>query len=169
MGIIKPNKLNKGDTLGVIAPSTPISKAGNEVIERGYSYLRSKGFKIVEAPNCRKTQGHSAGTVKERSDVLNSFFTDPKINGIIAFWGGFQSHQLLEYLDYKSIKQNPKPLIGFSDITALQVGIFAKTGLVTFSGPGVITFGKPTQFEYTWEYFEKVLMQTASPIQVFPS
>ena len=166
---IKPPRLHKGDTLGIIATSTPISKAGEETIQRGYDFLRAKGFKLVVASNCRKEYGHAAGTIKERVDALHKFFKNPKINGIIAFWGGFQSHQLLEYLDYELIRNNPKPLIGYSDVTALQTGIHAKTGLVCFLGPGVCTFFKPEQFQYSWDSFEDVVMKGTAPLELKPS
>jgi len=169
VNIIKPNKLKKGDTLGIVATSTTINVAGEESVKRGYDYLRSKGFKIVEAPNCRKTYGHAAGTIQKRVDALHQMFENPEIDGIMAFWGGFQSHQLLEYLDYKLIKRNPKPFIGYSDTTALGVGIFAKTGLVTFSGPAVVTFTSPKVIPYSWEYFEKVLMSGKTPLTIKPS
>ena len=99
MQIIKPDRLEKGDTLGIIATSTQITNVGNEAIQKGYDYLHNKGFNIIEASNCRKVYGHTAGTIKERVDALHQFFSDPEIDGILAFWGGFQSHQLLEYLD----------------------------------------------------------------------
>ncbi len=169
MKIIKPERLRPGDTLGIVAASSPITKVGNKVIERGYSYLRSKGFKIVEAPNCRKVYGHTAGTIKERVSALHDFFEDPKIDGIMAFWGGWQSHQLLEHLDYRLIRKNPKVLVGYSDTTALQAGIFSKTGLVTFSGPATISFCKPKRFQYTWYYLSEVLMHGTSPLKLLPS
>ena len=121
---------------------------------------------MVEAPNCRKVHGHSAGTVQERVDTLHAFLRDTSIKGIIAFWGGFQTHQLLEYLDYDLIRKNPKPIIGYSDMTALQLGVFAKTGLVTFSGPCGITFGKPKTFEYSWKHFEKTLINPEVPFKL---
>jgi muramoyltetrapeptide carboxypeptidase len=155
---IKPPALKKGDLLGIIACSSPISHCSPVAKERGYRFLQDLGFQLKEAPNCAHTVGHSAGTVKERVEALHAMFVDPEIKGIISFWGGFQSHQLLEYLDFDLIKLNPKPFIGYSDTTALQVGIYAKTGLVSFSGPAVITFAKPQVPDFTVEHFKKVLM-----------
>ncbi|OFZ22862.1 MAG: hypothetical protein A2X94_17560 [Bdellovibrionales bacterium GWB1_55_8] len=169
MKLLKPSALKQGDTLGVIACSTPITASSDETIQRGYQVLRDHGFNLVEAPNCRLNVGHSAGSIKERVKALHAFFRDPKIHGIIAYWGGFQSHQLLEYLDYDLIRKHPKPLIGFSDMTALQVGIHSKTGLVCFSGPAVITFGKPTQIPFTWDHLEKVVMKPEVPFKISAS
>jgi muramoyltetrapeptide carboxypeptidase len=156
---IKPPALKFGDLLGVVACSTPINHCSSVAKERGYKFLQDLGFQLKEAANCAHVVGHAAGTVQERVDALHAMFADPNIKGIISFWGGFQSHQLLEYLDYDLIKLNPKPFIGYSDTTALQVGIYTKTGLVSYSGPAVITFAKPQVPAYTVEHFKKVLME----------
>ena len=157
-GIIKPNALRPGDTLGVVATSTPINASSEETIERAYSRLRDFGFKLVEAPNCRTVHGHTAGTIKDRVKALHDFYRNPKIDGIISYWGGFQTHQLLEYIDFDLIKKNPKPFIGFSDVTAFQIALYKKIKMVSFSGPAGITFGKPTVPELTTEHFKRILM-----------
>lgn len=167
--IIRPPRLEKGATLGVIATSSPIDKAGDALVERGYARLRDKSFEVVEAPNCRTHRGHAAGTIQERVDALHAFFADLNIDGIISFWGGMQTHQLLEYLDWDLIAANPKPLVGYSDLTALTSAITQMTGLVTFSGPAVITFAKPTLFDYSWRCFEQVLMQGGDTLAYEPS
>jgi muramoyltetrapeptide carboxypeptidase len=159
MKSIKPPALKKGDLLGIVACSTPINHCSPVAKERGYQFLQEMGFQLKEAPNCTHVVGHAAGTLQERVEALHAMFADPNIKGIISFWGGFQSHQLLEYLDFDLIKLNPKPFVGYSDTTALQVGIYAKTGLVSFSGPAVITFAKPQVPEYTVEHFKKILME----------
>lgn len=169
MKIIKPHALKSGDTIGIVACSTPINVSGEQTINRCYDFLKSKGFKVVEAPNCRTTFGHSAGSLKERVKALHHFFETKKINGILSFWGGFQSHQLLEYLDYDLIKKNPKPFIGFSDTTSLLVGIASQTGLVTFSGPAGITFGKPVVPDFTWNHFQKVLLGDSTSFAISQS
>lgn len=125
MKLIKPKALKPGNTLGIVACSTPINVSSEETIVRACQRLRDRGFQLVEAPNCRKIYGHAAGTIKERAKALHDFFRDPKIDGILNYWGGYQSHQLLEHLDYGLIRKHPKPFIGFSDTTALQVGIGA--------------------------------------------
>lgn len=167
--LIRPSALPPGATLGVIATSSPINGGGDALIERGYERLRDKGFDIVEAPNCRSKYGHAAGTIEERADALHAFFADPDIDGIIAFWGGLNTHQILEYLDWELIAENPKPLVGYSDVTCLSNAITQMTGLVTFSGPAVITFAKPTLFDYSWRCFERVLMEGGERLNYEPS
>lgn len=166
MKLIRPKALRAGKTLGIITCSTPVSAASCDTIQRTYDFLQKKGFHLIEASNCRKTIGHSAGTIAERVAALHAFFTDPEVVGILSYWGGYQSHQLLEYLDYDLIRKNPKPLIGYSDTTALQIGIYVKTGLATFSGPAGITFGKPVVPELTWANFEKVLINPKVPFHL---
>ena len=74
----------------------------------------------------------------------------------MAFWGGFNTNQLLDHLDYNLFEKHPKIIIGYSDVTALTTAVTTKTGLITFSGPGGISFAKPEPFEYTWDYFKKL-------------
>lgn len=166
MELLKPHRLKPGDLLGIVACSTPINACAPDARERAYERLHSMGFILREAWNCQTIHGHSAGTIQERVDVLHEFFSDPKIKGIINFWGGFQSHQLLEYLDYDLIRKNPKPFIGFSDTTALQIALYQHSGLVTFSGPSVITFAKPDLPEFTLSHFKKVLMTQSKPVHL---
>lgn len=169
MKLVKPNRLEKGSSIGIVASGNSITRAGEETIQRGYSRLKEMGFKIVEAPNLRKQYGHTADTIQERVAALHEFFEDPKIDAIMAFWGGFQSHQLLEYLDYNLIKKNPKIFVGFSDTTSLLNGIHAKTGLVTFLGPATITFAKPELPEYTKKCFEQVLVEGKTTLKLHAS
>ena len=163
--IIRPPPLSSGATLGVIATSSPIDEGGQALVERGYDRLREKGFEVVEAPNCRRLVGHAAGTVAERVEALHGFFADPGIDGIISFWGGQQTHQLLEHLDWELIARNPKVLVGYSDTTSLLNAITHRTGLVTFCGPAVITFAKPTLFDYSWRWFRRVLMEGGASLR----
>lgn len=164
MKLIKPKALKPGDTLGVVCCSSPL--AHEAVVQRGYAYLKEKGFRLVEAPNLRKTVGHAAGSIQERVKAFHNFLKDPAIDGILAYWGGYQSHQMLEYLDFDLIRRKPKLFVGYSDNTALQVGIFSKTGLVTFSGPCGISYAKPTVPDFTWEHFRLVAMDPAVPLKI---
>ena len=153
MKIIKPPRINNGETIGVIALSIPITECKEEVIQKGYRILKNHGLKVVEHPQCRKIYGHSAGTIEDRVRAIHEFFENKEISCIMTFLGGYNSNQLLEYINYDLIKRNPKIFIGFSDTTSLLLGIYKKTGLITFMGPSVISFAKPDFFEYTWSSF----------------
>lgn len=168
---ILPPKLTNNKLIGVIAPADPVRGICSEdVIQRGYDYLKKKGFSIVEGESVKElTKKHTAGSVSLRVDDIHEFFKRKDIGCIMAFWGGFNSNQLLDSLDYDLIKKNPKIVIGYSDVTALTTAITTKTGLVTFSGPGVVSFTKPEPFEYTWDYFEKVCINPQKSLAINPS
>lgn len=155
---ILPPRLEKGKSIGIIAPADPVAGVCSaDMIQQGYQYLKDKGFSIVEGESVKALPaGHTAGSASLRARDINEFFRRSDIGCIMAFWGGFNTSNILEYLDYELMKVNPKIVIGYSDVTALTTAITTKTGLVTFSGPGVISFAKPEPFEYTWDYFEKM-------------
>lgn len=155
---ILPPRLNKTKKIGVIAPADPVrGVCSDDIIQRGYKYLNEKGFTVEEGESVKiLTRKHIAGTASLRINDIHDFVQREDIGCIMAFWGGFNSNQLLDHLNYDLIKKNPKIFIGYSDVTALTTAITTKTGLITFSGPGVISFAKPEPFDYTWEYFEKM-------------
>lgn len=155
---ILPPRLKKGQLIGVIAPADPVAGiCPEETIQRGYGYLKNKGFPVIEGRSVKEfAKKHTAGSVALRVEDIHDFLKREEIGCIMAFWGGFNTNQLLDQLDYDLIKQNPKIFIGYSDVTALTTAITTKTGLITFSGPGVISFAKPEPFDYTWDYFEKM-------------
>lgn len=155
---IKPNRLVKGQNLGIIALSTPAKNLKKEFRERAYKRIREQlDLNIIEAPNLDFTNGHSAGSIKERVKSLHDFFKRKDVHAIMSFWGGYNTHQILEYLDYDLIKNHPKILIGYSDTTTLLTAINHKTGLITFNGPAVISFAKPIIPNETKDCFTQLL------------
>ena len=151
-------KLQEGDTVGVIAPSSKIDKDDLEVINNSVLLLEGRGLKIKFGNNAFKdTLGYSA-TPQEKADDINRMFEDKEVKMIFCVSGGFNSNSVFEYLDYEIIKANPKPLCGFSDSTSLENVIYEKTGVITFNGP---TFKALTSWAtpYAYQEFEKRLMQ----------
>lgn len=164
MKTIKPAPLHPGQNLGIIALSTPAQKLKPEYRERAYQRIQSLfGLKVIEAPNIDTEIGHTAGSIKERVKSLHDFFKRKDIHGIMSFWGGFNTHQVLESLDYDLIKKHPKVLIGYSDTTTLLSAITHKTGLITFNGPAVITFAKPVVPDETAQCFRSLLIEKEIP------
>jgi muramoyltetrapeptide carboxypeptidase len=102
----------------------------------------------------RARRGYLAGTDAERAADVNAMFADPEVDGIIAMRGGYGCARILPLLDYQTIAQNPKILVGYSDVTALLLAIYQRTGLVTFHGP-VANGGFNT---FTASCFQQVLM-----------
>jgi muramoyltetrapeptide carboxypeptidase len=137
--LIYPKALKRGDTIGVVAPSSywDIKKLAPSV-----EFLEKNGFKVVFHPNIEQKHGQFAGTAEERANSINDYFKNPDIDAIFCTCGGNGAIHLLDLLDYEAIQQNPKIFIGFSDITILLNAISAKTGLVTFHGPTLTRFKK---------------------------
>jgi len=149
---IKPNRLKKGDTIGLITPGSYI---GDEGLEKAVNNLEGFGFQVKLAKNIRAERGFIAGTDTERIADLHSMFGDKQVAGIWCARGGYGCGRLLPNINYKLLKKNPKVLIGFSDITALLQGIYKETGLVGFHGP----VGSSDFTDYTKEYLTKVLIE----------
>ena len=168
---ILPPKLDRNKKIGVIAPADPVAGVcPDDVIQRGYKYLSDKGFTVEEGESVKiLTRKHVAGPISLRINDIHNFVKREDVGCIMAFWGGFNTNQLLDKLDYDLIKQNPKIFIGYSDVTALTTAITTKTGLITFSGPGVISFAKPEPFEYTWKYFDKMCINPQEELSIEPS
>ena len=131
--MILPNKLNIGETIGVVAPSNPIINENIEEINKAKEIIEKKGFKVKFSKNLfSNTNGYSA-TAKEKAQDINEMFLDKEVKMIWCAKGGENSNSVLGYLDYENIKNNPKIICGYSDITSLTNAIYQKTGLVTFS------------------------------------
>ena len=133
MKIIKPKKLSKGDVIGIISPAS--SAHDFTMVESGVRYLEKSGYKVEVGKNVGKAHGYLAGNDDERADDLHYMFKKKYVKAVMCVRGGYGSPRLLDKIDYKIIKDNPKIFIGHSDITALQMAILNKTGLVTFAGP----------------------------------
>jgi len=157
--IIKPKRLRKGDTIGIISPSSPLAGLVPHRVERGIKMIERLGFKAIISPHALNVKDYLSGTPKERADDLNLFFADKNIKAIFSFIGGNHSNQMLEYLDFEMIKKNPKIFLGYSDATVLHYALFSQSNLVTFYGPAVLTqFAEnPSMFDYTTDYLLRAI------------
>ena len=156
---ITPNKLKQGDEIRIVAPARSLSLLSDETVNFAVERLESLGFNVTFSKNCKEIDRYGSSSVKSRVDDLHDAFADRNVKAIFSVIGGFNSNQLLKYLDYELIKNNPKILCGYSDITALANAITAKTGLITYSGLQFSTFGMQKEFEYNLEYFKKCLIE----------
>lgn len=151
---IKPGRLKPGDKIGLVSPAGFISE---EELNDSITNLSNLGFNPVAGKYALNRSGYLGGTDKERAEDLNSMFADKTIRGIVCTRGGYGAARMLPYLDYDIIKNNPKPLVGYSDITVLISALYAKTGLVSFHGPvGISTYN-----DYSVNHFRNVLMNPA--------
>ena len=150
---LKPARLKAGDTVGLVCPAAPAySKQTVQVIVES---MQALGFKVKFGKRMWERYGYLAGKDADRAADLNDMFADSSVQAIICVHGGWGCARLLPLLDYDTIKQNPKVLLGYSDVTALLLGIYSQTGLVTFHGP----VGAVSWIEFTVGYLRKILME----------
>ena len=147
--MIIPNRLKKGDTIGVVAPSNPIIGENIEEIKKAKEIVEKDGFKVKFSKNLFSNTNEYSATAKEKAEDINSMFYDKEVKMIWCAKGGENSNTVFEYLDYELIKNNPKIICAYSDITSLTNIITAKTGLVTFSGTNFKTIATDeTNYSY---------------------
>ncbi|PIP28211.1 MAG: LD-carboxypeptidase [Candidatus Moranbacteria bacterium CG23_combo_of_CG06-09_8_20_14_all_35_22] len=163
-----PKKLKKGDTVQVIAPASSLGIISQENREISNQRFQKMGLKLIFGKHVEEIDDFNSSSIESRIEDLHEAFRNPKVKVVLCVIGGFNSNQLLKYIDWNLIKNNPKIFCGFSDITALGNAIFAKTGLVNYSGPAYANFSEKKGFDYTLEYFEKCLF-SKKPFEIKPS
>ena len=137
--IITPPKVKEGDTIGIIAPSGSFDK---ETFQKGVNAIESMGFKAFIPDSIFQHKGYLAGDDKTRADSVNQCFANDGVKAIVTARGGFGALRILSLLDFNLIKNNPKRLVGFSDITALLISLYHTCGFVCFHGPTVSTLAE---------------------------
>ncbi|MBR5599523.1 MAG: LD-carboxypeptidase [Alphaproteobacteria bacterium] len=155
-----PQKLKKGDKVMILAPARGLKIIGQDVRQIATDRLNSLGLEVVFAPNTTDENWDYMGSssIEKRVEDIHTAFKDKSIKAIFTVIGGFNSNQLLKYLDYDLIKQNPKIFCGFSDITAISNAIRAKTNMIVYYGPHYSTLGMKLGCDYTFEHMIKMLM-----------
>ncbi len=157
--MIIAEKLKQGDKIRVISPSRSLSLINDEGLNFAVKRLNDIGLEVDFSKNAREMDDFCSSSIESRIADLHDAFADKSVKGILTTIGGFNSNQLLRYIDYDLIKANPKILCGFSDITVLANAIYAKTGLVTYSGLHFSSFSMEKGFDFSREHFCKCLMQ----------
>ena len=169
--MILPPHLKPGDTIGIISPSWGAPAAFPHRLEAGIRQIEALGFHVQVGRHARGQRGHVSGTGVERAADLNAFIANPAVRAIISSLGGDHACQMLPHLDWDRIRANPKVIMGFSDMSVLNIAIYAMTGLVTFNGSHVMTdFAEyPAMFDYARELFIKTVMRAEPVGQVEPA
>jgi muramoyltetrapeptide carboxypeptidase len=152
--------LRPGGTIGVAAPASPYD-ARSDVL-RGVEWWESKGYEVELAEHVYARDDYVAGDAADRAADLNALFADPKVDVVQALQGGYGSAQVIPHLDFDTIAANPKPLVGFSDITALHVAIRQRTGLPSVYGNGLVGVGAAETTKFTRERLLQVLTTDAT-------
>lgn len=142
------NKLQVGDTIGVIAPDKALKNKDIKPLENATKYFESLGLKVKYGKYLFSEDNYCAGTPKERAKDLNDMFSDKEVKAIFTVKGGDMVNGILPYIDFENIKNNPKIFLGMSDITVLLCAINKMTGLVTFHCQDYVWFGKDEVTEY---------------------
>ncbi len=137
------NKLNYGDTIGVVGVANSLELDNRyEDFYRAEKLFQSKGFKVKRGKYVLEDYYGTAGTREQKAEDMMNMFKDEEVKAIVCLEGGQNCNTFIDLLDYDVIKQNPKIITGYSDITVLLQTIYNKTGLVTFSGPDFVCFGE---------------------------
>lgn len=131
-GLIIPAPLKRGDLVGIVAPSGPTD---TELLNMGIEFLRGLGFNVLAGCNVNAQCGYLAGPDGQRCRDFNAMLREPRVRGVCFARGGYGVMRILDAIDIEAVRTDPKILLGMSDITALQLSLFTRAGLVTFAGP----------------------------------
>ena len=147
--MILPERLKIGDIIGVVAPSNPVIDENIEEVKKAKDIVENDGFKVLFSKNLFSNTNKYTATAKEKAEDINDMFRNKDVKMIWCAKGGNNSNSVFEYLDFELIKQNPKIICGYSDITSLTNIIYEKTGLVTFSATNFKTIATDeTDYSY---------------------
>ena len=151
-------------TIGVFSPSSPISATVPVRYERGKRYLESKGIRVKNGALYGKRDFYRSGSIRERADEFNALLHDDEVQILMAAIGGNNTNAILPYVDYEYFRAHPKPIVGYSDATALLLALYAKTGVTTYYGPALAaSFGEfPPFVDLTFDYFDKIVLHPVS-------
>ncbi|MBI4747971.1 MAG: LD-carboxypeptidase [Acidobacteria bacterium] len=152
--MLKPSVLQPGHTIGIIAPGSPILV---EQLAAGVRELERLGFRTRYREDILAAERYLAGSLERRLTEFYELWEDPRIDAIIAARGGYGCQHLLPFLDATRIRKHPKILVGYSDLTALQLFLLQNCELVTFHGPMVTKDFAEGPAHYDWDSFERVL------------
>lgn len=160
MQSIRPPRLKSGDLIALVSPASTPSPSAK--IEGSVRYLEKLGYRVMVGRHAASQHGYLAGTDAQRAEDFNSAVQNPEVRAVFALRGGYGTPRILPLIDYRALAREPKIISGFSDITALQLAIYKKIRLVTFSGamPAVEFWNDPDGF--TEESFWPLLTEPES-------
>ncbi len=158
--LLKPERLEFGDTVGLIAPASP--PPDPQAVDRAVAALEQFGFRPKLGKNVRARHGFLAGGDRERAADLMAMFTDKKVQAIVCLRGGYGAARLLDRLDYEIIRRHPKILSGYSDLTSLHFALAKKINLISIHAPMWNSeLSNPKTPEFTRRSFFRTVMEAA--------
>lgn len=160
--LIKPKKIKKGSRIRIIAPVRSLKLLSETIIKEASDRLEEFGFKLSFGKRVSEIDEFNSSSIKSRVEDLHEAFANKNVDAILTVIGGYNSNQLLRYIDYELIAKNPKIICGFSDVTALANAITAKTGMITYIGPHFSSWAMKHGLEYSIESFVKCCMEESA-------
>lgn len=145
---------NKMKTIGIFAPSKSIGQISNQLIDTGIQKLREIGFNCKFSKNCKSNYRYLSGTISQRVADFHDLLDDPEIDLIMSFYGGYNTNELLEHLDFDLVEKSDKKIVGFSDFTAVLNAIYSKLTIESYHGPAFINFCDPNISDETIKSFK---------------
>ena len=156
--VVLPQRLPAGGTIGLVAPAGVLR--GRDQVTEAVEALEGLGFRTKVGRHVLDRFGFLAGSDAARARDFQTLLADPEVDAVMAMRGGWGCARILPFLDFDAIAAHPKPIVGYSDITALLLAIYARTGLVTFHGP----VGISTWAGLTAESFVRTLVDGEAPV-----
>lgn len=135
--MIKPKHIQPGDTVGIVAPSSPVTL---QQVEGGLKLLEERGYKVKLGEHLWERDGFLAGPDEHRAADLERMFTDPEVKAIVCARGGYGMARTMDFFDMSVVEENPKVFMGFSDVTYLHGAAYQEAELITFYGPMLISW-----------------------------
>jgi len=162
---IKAPAFRYGDTIGIFSPSAAATVWIPERTQLALSFLEHQGCKVKCGSLTGKADVYRSGFIAERAEELNALIRDPDVRCIMAASGGMVANSILPYIDYESLRRDPKILVGYSDVTAVLLAVYEKAGLIPFYGPHLISvFGEAMPYaQESWHYFSQLAFGVALP------
>lgn len=142
MEFVIPPALGRGDTIGIFTPSHPAYVFSEEKFLLGVKVIEELGYqvKLGNLTNKRSSEGYRSGSGQARAEEFMSLYKDPEVKCLISTLGGMNSNSMIAYLDFDYIRNNPKIICGYSDVTSLHLSILHYSGLKTFYGPALMSW-----------------------------
>ncbi|MBW1714653.1 MAG: LD-carboxypeptidase [Deltaproteobacteria bacterium] len=153
---IKGFRLEPNQTVGIIAPASPVSKS--EIME-SLQLVESFPLKVRLGNHLFDRLSYLAGSDHDRVSDLHQMFSDPEIKAIFCARGGYGSARLLDKVDFDLIRENPKVLVGFSDLTALLIALYKKCRLITIHGPTLSDLPRGKN----WQHLSRLITTSRKP------
>ncbi|MBK8980422.1 MAG: LD-carboxypeptidase [Planctomycetes bacterium] len=161
--VLRPPRLRRGDRVAVVSPAGPLTERRRTDLDRGLERLRRQGLVPELSRHALGEQGFLSGSDAQRADDLQRAFAEERIRAVFCTRGGYGVTRLLDRLDFAPLRSDPKPIVGYSDVTALLAAAFRRVGLVGLHGPMVATSDSMAMGDAMEELQRRLLSEADRP------